>query len=183
MNLQDEWNKLPRVGDRSILAIDPGLRGSGVAYFEDGHLVRAGYVKSPEKVRTGAPAWFAMSDAIDAWAPTNPGLIVIEQQRLRPGKEKGNPQNMMELQGVVGTVLGYYHRNTITEAWYPEQWKGSVKKEVMTARILHRLTLEEFQILDAVKCAESLKHNVIDAIGIGLFHLGRLKHERLIARS
>ncbi len=163
-----------------MIAIDPGLRGCGVASFRGERLIAAAYVISPNLKGTGVKAWLDMAYAIHFY---NAELTVVEQQRLRPGNEKGNPQNMMEVEGVVGAIAARFSECGEVIGYYPEAWKGSVKKEVMTVRITKRLSKEETEILARVQCPPSLMHNVIDGIGIGLFHLGRLKHERTIARS
>ena len=50
----------------------------------------------------------------------------------------------------------------------------------MVARILARLAPTERAIYDAMDVPESLKHNCADAIGVGLFHLGRLVKRRVV---
>jgi hypothetical protein len=52
----------------------------------------------------------------------------------------------------------------------PQQWKGSVPKTVMERRIRSKLAPDELATLPTGAKA----HNAIDAVGLGLYHLGRL---------
>lgn len=56
----------------------------------------------------------------------------------------------------------------------PHQWKGNVAKPVMLARIVSKLTPAEIDVLDACGVSKGKRHNTIDAIGLGLYGLGRL---------
>jgi hypothetical protein len=168
--------------EAQMIAIDPGLRGSGVAVFNEQtkQLLKAKYVKNPAITDRGPACWVRMAQAINGWLEYDGSQqIIIEYQRLRIGREKGDPNNMMELQGVVGAISGLFYEWPPV-AYFPEQWKGTIKKEVMTQRILNRLTPEELLVIGPLN---SKSHNTIDAVGIGLYHLGRLKHERTINRS
>lgn len=59
----------------------------------------------------------------------------------------------------------------------PTKWKGSVKKDITHARIKKRLSPVELELYETqtAETAESLKHNVLDAIGIGLYVLKRYR--------
>jgi hypothetical protein len=54
----------------------------------------------------------------------------------------------------------------------PSEWKGQVPKTVHHPRILTRLTDEERAVIPEGKTAR--KH-ILDAVGIGLWRLGRMK--------
>ena len=53
----------------------------------------------------------------------------------------------------------------------PHKWKGNLPKHVTEARVLQTLTREEKGVIPRI--GKNLIHNVYDAIGIGLYHLGR----------
>lgn len=57
----------------------------------------------------------------------------------------------------------------------PATWKGSVKKKISHERIWAKLSPEEqARVADAGKgVAASKRHNMLDAVGIGLFGVGR----------
>jgi len=60
------------------------------------------------------------------------------------------------------------------EAVTPRQWKGTVDGDIFLTRITKRLDERELGLLDTCGAIDSLKHNVIDAIGLGLWKVGRL---------
>jgi len=55
---------------------------------------------------------------------------------------------------------------------FPATWKGQLKKHVCHARIDLALTPGERKIIP--KLAKTYLHNMLDAVGIGLWYLGRL---------
>jgi hypothetical protein len=55
----------------------------------------------------------------------------------------------------------------------PSAWKGQVPKSVHHARILAALSYEEQSRIP--KLPTSKLHNVLDAVALGLFHVGRVK--------
>jgi hypothetical protein len=57
---------------------------------------------------------------------------------------------------------------------HPHDWKGSVKKEAMLSRIVSKLDAAELEMLMRIPCSVSKRHNIIDAIGLGLKEVGRL---------
>ena len=169
-----------------LLAVDAGLRGAGTALFNDcGGLVRAAYVRNPDKTGTGVHAWGALANAVYEWVGLR-GPVAIETMRHRPGREKGNPQNILEVQGVAAaiafTCCSYDAAGKSVIAGYePQVWKGTVKKDVMLKRIFGRLSATEAEVLPEVSA--SLLHNVLDACGIGLYHLGRLTPARVVVQG
>ena len=162
-----------------VVSIDPGLRACGVAIFWDGVLVRAAYVKNPEKKARGPEAWKAMAQAVYEWmSDTNkpgwtkrPHVLVLEvPQVYRAGQQKGDPDDLIQLAGVDGCVVGLIGPDVV-RAYLPREWKGQVPKEIHNARVMRELTEEEKAAIEP--CAPSLLHNVIDGIGIGLYFLKR----------
>lgn len=156
-----------------FLAIDAGLRGCGAAAFKDGFLVKASYIKNPDRTGTGIQAWEPLAEAVFlAFCSRVPLPVVVETMRYRPGREKGNPQNILEVQGVAAAIAFRCGRPGEITGYEPQVWKGTVEKSVMTDRILRRLSESECSTIPAL--AASVLHNVVDACGLGLFHLGRL---------
>ena len=50
----------------------------------------------------------------------------------------------------------------------PAEWKGQVPKKIMNERVLSKLSAQERAIVKD-------NHNAIDAVGLGLHVLGRLR--------
>jgi hypothetical protein len=133
-----------------LITIDPGVHGSGLAIWENSRLVSVLY--EPE-------------------LGTFTDHVVIELPQIYPGsKAKGNPNDLIRLAFQAGRLVG----SSSCETVLPRQWKGTIKKEVMLRRILSRLTDEELAMLKALRLPKSKEKECIDAIGIGLWKLGRL---------
>jgi hypothetical protein len=172
---------------KTVIAFDPGLREAGLAVFKDGVLTFATLVQSKEKKARGGRAWWFMGSAVRAalvnvvYLGGEPGIFrkpftfVSEiPQVYREGKSANvDPEDLTNLTGVVGAVIGFLDPDEV-ETYVPAQWKGQVPKEIHNRRIIATLTPNEQTLLANVKCPVSLKHNVVDAVGIGLFALGRM---------
>lgn len=160
----------------NLLSIDPGVNGCGVAVFsgESNHLLWAGYVKnSGTGVRN-------MVDAVDTklckileppYTETWPNKLAIElPQVYLASRSRGDPNDLIQLALVVGGFEMWF--DGLVFKLLPHQWKGTVPKEIMAARILKRLSEEEQSKIE--KAPKSLLHNTLDSVGLGLWHLKRL---------
>jgi hypothetical protein len=154
----------------TILAVDPGKKACGVAYFVDGNLMQCA-------LRQGDDA-FDTALSVAVWFTTMPYAVVehlvVEGQQIygRPGT--ADPNDLIPLAQVVG---GIFARVPHVERHnpLPRQWKGSVPKEIFTKRLRHALTPDEARLLSALKLPKSTEHNVLDAIGLGKWALACLK--------
>ncbi len=170
-----------------LLAVDPGIRGCGVAVFYEGVLEHAAYVENPYKRDSDAAAAGAMAHEIVEWAHLDgqPHVhIAVEwprvyASRIRSGASKGDPNDLLALCGVDAAIVALMDRSSTSYA--PSEWKGQMKKEACHARIKTRLSpLEAEVVAKAEKAARSMSHNMLDAVGVGLFHLGRFDKKRVI---
>ncbi len=77
-----------------ILALDPGLRDSGAALFDDATLAECALVRSPVKKERGAVAWNAMAEAIVNWTieQGDPPDVLVSGVITRPGNGAGVPR-------------------------------------------------------------------------------------------
>lgn len=151
-----------------VTAIDPGLT-AGWAQFDDGRLVIAGTFKDGQE-------W----PVIRAFAYDKQALV-IEVPRIYPGNSKGDPNDILELAMRAGEICGYFrdvNNLTITKV-YPRTWKGQVPKEIHHGRILAQLDPAEVKVLEPHRKRftktnpHGLDHNMLDAIGLGLWFLQR----------
>lgn len=116
-----------------------------------------------------------------AWWPSEavafPGVtrMVIEVPRIYPGSnsKKGDLNDLIDLALAAGRIAGMNDSATV-EMIYPADWKRQVPKEQMVERIKGFLTPEEFKRVE-LPTAKGKQHNVWDAVGIGLFAVGRMK--------
>lgn len=157
---------------RLTLAIDPGVHACGCALFLDDELALAEYVREWQSEHawsgTGAAVW---DWAIKAcWGPEYHKTLVIEKPQIYPGPKQENPNNLLDLTGVGGYIAGCVGADRLVTV-LPRQWKGQVPKAAMNERIFDKLTnVERGRIIRH----GAKDHNTLDAVGIGLFHLGRL---------
>lgn len=162
------------MGHLNFVAIDPGLRGCGVAWFRDGRLKEAAYVESRERTARGADCFVGMADAVHEWRLNQDceyHYTVIELPQVYQSKhQKGDQDDLVQLAGVVGAIC--QTSGDSVETVRPREWKGTIAKEVMTRRIESRLDEDEKAAI--VRWSAALDHNILDAVGIGLWYLGRL---------
>jgi hypothetical protein len=145
-----------------LLAIDPGA-DMGWARFDHGRLVGCG---------VGGDL-----DGLDRclWRPTR---VVLERPMIYPhGRQKARPRDVITLALRAGERAGLYglRYNVEPEYFEPDEWKGgSISKEAHHPRVWKRLADEEKRVasLAGQLVPEKKHHNMLDAIGIGLFALG-----------
>jgi hypothetical protein len=134
-----------------LIAIDPG-KCAGVAIFDDGILTDAYVTGQIEPLDHGAAE------------------VVCELPRIYPtGKGKGNPNDLISVALSAGRLCALYPGTLYV---FPHSWKAQVDGDIMCNRIVGLISHEEQTRYR--KLPVSKAHNMIDAIGIGLWHLGRM---------
>lgn len=159
----------------SLVAVDPGLRGCGVAVFRNAVLERALYVPSSVRADRGAVAWVAMSRAVAcALAGVTWQVGAVERPKQYDGPvSKARRDDISELSAVAGAVaLVLGSMGAEVHSPYPVQWKGQLPKDVGIRRIQAKLTPSE---VERIERAGALTHNVLDAVGIGLWMVHRFR--------
>ncbi len=156
----------------TLLAIDPGLNACGCAYFIDNILVNSGLIGYTAPTWEAIPKRAAMTaDAVFTEFGIPERLVIEWPQVYRLGGRAGaDPNDLLGLAAVAG-ALCVRACDPVVNTYKPAEWKGQVPKEVHHARILRFLSDTEKKAIP--KLAKSKLHNVLDAIGLGLFHLGR----------
>ena len=169
-----------------LLAFDPGLCCSGLAVFKDGRLVDTLLASTPTGQRDAAGAVEMLQEIRRVLKPGEfaPGLepfwfIYERQQVYRKGRgENVNPDDLLQLAYVNGATaalvaLDYYDPDPV--GYLPREWKGQVPKDKHHPRIMASLTDGEREKAEADlgRYTAHLRHNAIDAIGIGLRWLRR----------
>lgn len=167
----------------TLVALDPGLRVSGVSVFMDGKLVRAFLVRNPYKKEREADAWKGMAEAVQERLENDDldlvyanGLVnyfISERPQVyRTAQSKADPDDLIQLAGVVGAVAVAVNARETT-SFRPREWKGTMNPEAMLRLIEKKLDEDERGCIE--ECAASLRHNIIDSVGCGLYVLGRLR--------
>ena len=154
--------------DAGLVAVDLGKRKVGVAVF-DAHkrLVAARTIHT----QRGQQEWdpHITAEAVLAFTDNNVDAQadwVCEYPHLRHN-DRDNHHNITPLQRV-GDILA--EAGGWAEKYRPSEWKRQVHKELHHRRIRAALSTPEQGVWDA------LGHDARDAVGIGLFALGRIDH-------
>lgn len=181
-----------------LLCLDPGIRLSGAALFYGQELVIATCIRTPYLNSTDntAAACAAMARQVCAWTAHmitkkelfsnfaesgHPAEIVCEWPQIyqrTENKTKGDPNDMIPLAGI-DAALAALEPGAIVTSVLPATWKAQIPKEIMGKRILARLSESERK---RIEDHGTKTHNAIDAVGLGLYHLGRLERQRVIHR-
>ena len=144
-----------------LLAVDPGYRAMGWALFQGDQLESCGLARG-----------VLLSETVSKLPVTFCNELVVEDQQIYR-TTKARHADILKLAQSAGAVIGAVKHFNLT-MYLPRQWKGTVPKEVFARRILTRLSEHEMTIFDSVKCPKSMRHNIVDAIGLGLFKLRRI---------
>ena len=172
------------------LFIDPGIRGSGASIFRGTAVYRAAYVPNPARHGNGVEEVRAMARAIQGWWYAN-GVDVPEhfgcerpqiytQSKQRVKGRATDPNDLPPLYGIDCAVAALFP-GTPCYAYWPRDWKGTLDGDAMIERIKTRVSSYELSCID-LSCGPNVEHNIWDAIGIGMKHVGRLERKRVIAR-
>lgn len=151
-----------------LVAVDPGKRHAGVAYFGHGLLLAASTVR----VRRQARLVPEVLRWVGLYTTREPSTWVVEAQQDYPGKG-GRKRGLDSLRRQVDRLAAEAGAAGLVSAWVapkPAEWKGQVPKEVHHRRLVEVLTLGE---------RTRWRHTVgdldaRDAIGLGLWALGRV---------
>lgn len=153
-------------GKNRVIAVDPGVHNSGWSSFveePDGswRMVEAGFI----------PSGLWIDEPLKVW-PYEQLTFIIEQPEKYPTK-KIYHADLDSLNAVVAMLEQYAREhNWQVEKVKPAAWKGQVPKKVHHHRITNELNQVE---LDSIWWPiDSLSHNVLDAIGLGLYQVKRL---------
>lgn len=159
---------------KHTVCVDPGLRCTGLAVYLGATLIMAAAVENPHSGR-GPEAWKAMAASVVGLLRLDPAIpkdLVVEKMVSYPGSPV-RVDDLMELVGVTGAIVGAVDQCGAYTSYLPRQWKKTVPKPIHNKRVLAKLTPAESAPLASIRPA--LVHNAVDAVGLGLFHLGRIK--------
>lgn len=146
-----------------ILAVDPGRRCLGWSLW-DVQLVRCGLV------RTRETALGQQAHDLARQLPSGDHQVVVERPVIYPYARQRRPNDLIDLSFVAGAcVLTGSNVLSVT----PSEWKGQTPKDVNHRRVLSHLSFDELQVLKAgiEGVPDSLRHNVLDAVGLGRWHV------------
>jgi hypothetical protein len=158
-----------------LVSIDPGVYSCAVAAWEaptssletpHGTLYRAALSAPCEASQTAQ----AVLEMIEGWGCQQAPVCV--EVPVKYGTRRSTHKDVERMLEVIATIQRAYSPH-LYFAVSPFAWKGNVPKGIQGSRILSALTKAEHDVVCWPK--NSLKHNLVDAIGIGLWRLGRLR--------
>lgn len=141
-----------------VASIDPGVKRVGFAVWEDSRLKQAGICEP----------------TLQDWMRGLDEIVIEKPQVYVAARSKGDPNDLVELALVVGWMAGiaWMADNAAAIYYKPSEWKGQLPKQVCHDRVIKALMDRE---REAIVLPPNKRHalDVLDAIGIGLYHLGR----------
>lgn len=100
--------------------------------------------------------------------------MVVECPKIYPlSKQKGDQNDLVNIALVGAQIMGVFGPGEGGCYVYPHTWKGQMPKDVSHRRILARLDAKEEVVLEMLPKAKTVRHNGMDAVGIGLWAVGR----------
>lgn len=158
----------------NLLILDPGNL-TGWACFTDEKLVAAGTVKKADAFVGGCGGDRASVRYAWAYQHWRPDLVLIEVPRWYP-HDHSDVNDLLDLSVYVGELKRFYEAmGCVVERVWPRTWKGNVPKEITNRRTLAALSPGELELLPRRPRAKDHDHNMLDAVGLGLWKLGRLR--------
>lgn len=150
----------------NLITIDPGVK-TGVAVFEKGLLRHCGLLSYDNSQLFG----YAIQGIFEL---SPPGRLVVEVPRIYNRKRwKGDPNDLILNAIIAGICIGKSAEYCIAEEVHVTDWKGQRPKDVDNAYTRKILSGDELAVLHNERIPKSYEHNVVDAIGIGLWKLER----------
>jgi hypothetical protein len=143
------------------MSVDPG-KSMGVAVFLNGNLTGVNLIKSNYA-----------NELQNFVNRIQPKIGIVEAPRIYGRRQwKGDPNDLIKVALLAGMALAALSQHCIPEIVYPSVWKGQRPKDVDNKYTLELLSETERVYIEN-SFPKSKLHNVIDAIGIGLWKLGR----------
>lgn len=164
-----------------IASIDPGKHACGLAIWRlipDVRLVKAEWVRNPFKDEPGverAERWGDMArqvaGVISRWQQIGWKVsLLLEIPQVYSGESEKDKNDLLDLAGVQGAIVGATNCD-VEWSPLPKEWKGQLPKEVSEKRVDSKLLDSEKALIQWP--AKSYRHNVYDAIHLGIVYLER----------
>lgn len=158
-----------------LLAVDPSLRGTGWACFRHGLLVNCGVIVGDanlSNIQAVQHIWRNMPTMSHFGEGDE---VVLEFPRIYPKGHKSKETDRIDPNDLlwVAAVAGAFSAHALNlMSYYPSDWKGQSKKEKTLRLVLQACTPSERAVIESVTGWK--RHNAVDAVGIGMYHLKRI---------
>lgn len=148
---------------------DPACKHLAMAFFSGRTLVRTQHFRSKLKGRIAAAGDVAQMAKSFCAGMGGVSILRLEQPSVWGRNGRGDANDILGLvymNATVAEVLAVPDTALIPV----NDWKGTVPKDVMNKRVWGRLTVAETALFPK----RAPNHNVLDAIGLGLYYHMRL---------
>lgn len=175
-------------GDRMI-SLDPGIRMLGIAEFNYirsqnlWSLTRAALIRNPVRKGHDLEAAYGISKAAVEWVGLGVFVrrVVCEVPQIYRAEHKKGDENisvvpLAMVSAMFAARCGVSHVDLIQ--YYPRDWKGQTDPDLCCRNVEKELS-RAGELARVEECPESYRHNVLDAIGIGLKYAGRFEPFRV----
>lgn len=149
-----------------LYSIDPGAHALAFACFVDERLREVDMIRG-ENFPHGIDRFRG------SLATCVPSAVIEVPQVYGRRRSPVDPNDLIAVAVTVGRAAQQFFAGRV-DLVQPHTWKGSVPKDVMLNRIVSKLDDGERLILHSAKVPASLRHNLIDAVGLGLWKVRRL---------
>lgn len=178
-------NTVSKISEPWLLAVDPGKRYAGCAMFKDGKLFRAGRPAPGEdrQIPDHELALLTIEGCLEWAQGSAESFGVCAEWMVHRGYGSKTTGTLLELCAVSGALVSIARASGFSGELVPvSTWKGSAKKTIHQPWILDTLNAEELAVL--CRCtgesearlrsvSSGAASDVVDAVGIGLWALGR----------
>ena len=154
-----------------LLAVDPGTNVTGWASFADARRVECGGWRADGLYEMLSKLLLVRENEKFASERTAVERPQVYSQR----KWRGDPNDLVGVALVAGAVAALFPP---VDFVLPHTWKGSAPKDVVAERVRGALSEEELRRLPP-----KMRHDVWDAVGLGLWSLNRLDKRRAISTA
>lgn len=180
----------------TLLSLDPGRQGFGVAAFPGACLAAATVVPQPQHPPHTQPSIAdTAAHVVTVLRPLLTHLppitsVVIERMRVYPRVRRAGARqeteqartakanDLLDLQAIGALVAAHFaHPSVIVYRTAPE-WKGSTTAEAIEARldVWRGWSAGEIGAWGRVRgIGKTLRHNAVEAVALGLGYLGRIR--------
>lgn len=172
--------------ERLTISVDPGVRRCGFAVFRGLTLEKAGYCDTQKTPKNQfiETAWDLHTEI---WRVVDLGRepfdLYVEEMHSRATK-KSAWTHLMEISRMTGALMAYMDNDDFMRYEFglvsPNVWTGRLSKPDHQKRTLLSLTRAERDVINTAiesakdsGCSEA-RSEIIDAVGIGLYQLGRV---------
>lgn len=155
------------------IGLDPDLHATGIAWCTLEKVQRVAVARVSAKLK-GEEAVIAMSEAIRRVLGFSFDRAVVEGQEIYLRHTK-NPDSILRIGQVAGCALGLMTEDLTPSSIRlprPKEWKGSVPKEIMAARIMRHYGMtvkNRSSIPGSLGITNKEWGHVTDAIGLALW--------------